>query len=468
MNPVVICSVPYVDTVEPIMAPAVLKSALASAGIESVAIDLNIEIVNMIADHPHKQKILDFFFSQLIYPEVIDDITNIIDYCANRIVESRPPLVGLSLLVYSCQIFTRWLCAAIRQKHQCQIVIGGTGIKNFIADSNENFCQQMKTLGLIDDFISGDGEISLAQYCQGNLSYPGINSWQWQPIPNLNELPYPDYSDYDFDQYQKKVMPLCDSRGCVRNCEFCDVIEYWTKFQYRSADSVFSEMLYQVERFNIRQFDFRSSLSNGNLREFKRLIDLMASYNQNKAVDQQLGWAGYFIVRPASQHPEALWEKMKLSNGSLFLGIESVLPHVRNRMGKPFSNDDIDYHLDMAQKYKVPLLLLMITGYPTETLDDYEFTKQWFRDRRRYAGNGVTKVLLSFASILPNTQLSRNSQDLKIVKGKLPSIWIRPESNISIAHRKQYLLDLQKICEECGFDTQTNHETLEHTTDELY
>ena len=172
MNPLVICSVPYVDTTEPIMAPAILKSTLSVAGIKSIAIDLNIEIVNMIANHPQKQKILDFFFSQQIHPEVVDDITDIIEYCANRIVEARPPIIGLSLLVYSCQIFTRWLCAAIRQKHQCKIVIGGTGIKNFIADTNENFCQQLKTLGLIDDFISGDGEISLVQYCQGNLSYP--------------------------------------------------------------------------------------------------------------------------------------------------------------------------------------------------------------------------------------------------------------------------------------------------------
>ena len=40
----------------------------------------------------------------------------------------------------------------------------------------------------------------------------------------------------------------------------------------------------------------------------------------------------------------------------------------------------------MAKKYSVPLLLLLIIGYPTETHEDFEFTKQWFQDRQQYAG----------------------------------------------------------------------------------
>ena len=469
MNQLIICAVPYVDTVDPIMAPAVLKSALDRAGIKSTALDLNIDIVNLVAKHPHKQKLLDFFFSQHIHPEVVDDISNIIDYCANQVIQDKPTIVALSLLTYSCQIFTRWLCAAIKQKHQCKIVIGGAGIKNFIADDQEDFCQQLKTLNLIDDFISGDGEISLVQYCQGNLSYPGINSWAWQPIPDLNALPYPDYSDYTFSSYQRPLIPICDSRGCVRNCEFCDVIEYWKKFQYRTAENIFAEMVHQVQRHHIRHFDLRSSLTNGNLKEFKRLIDLICEYNQQRNRDEQLSWNGYFIIRPASQHPEELWEKLKASNAKLMIGIESVVPHVRHRMGKNFDNVDIDYHLEMAKKYSVPLSLLMIVGYPTETLGDYEFTKQWFRDRKQYAKDSVAWVNLSFASILPGTKLSRNSQDLTIKKGKLPSIWLNQTLNISIDQRKQYLLDLQKICaDECGFTVGTNEETLEHTTNDLH
>jgi radical SAM superfamily enzyme YgiQ (UPF0313 family) len=174
-------------------------------------------------------------------------------------------------------------------------------------------------------------------------------------------------------------------------------------------------------------------------------------------------------VRQASQHPEDLWKKLQITNAELFIGIESVITHVRHRMGKVFSNADIDYHLEMAKKYNIKLLLLMIIGYPTETLHDYEFTKQWFRDRKQYANNPVTKINLSYASVLPGTKLNRNKHELDLKTGKFPSIWINQQLNITAAQRKQYLLDLQKICsDECGFVTLTNEETLEHTTDELY
>ena len=137
---IVIAAVPYVDTIEPIMAPALLKSTLKTYGFESVGIDLNILIVNKLAVHPEKQKILDFFFSQIVHEEVLDDIVDIIDLCAGEIIKHQPTVIALSLLIYSCQIFTRWLCARLRdQVPNAKIVIGGTGIKNFVADSNSNF-----------------------------------------------------------------------------------------------------------------------------------------------------------------------------------------------------------------------------------------------------------------------------------------------------------------------------------------
>ena len=58
------------------------------------------------------------------------------------------------------------------------------------------------------------------------------------------------------------------------------------------------------------------------------------------------------------------------------MGIESVVERVRIALGKNFTNDDIDYHLAMAKKYSVPLLLLLIVGYPTESQQDFEFTKE--------------------------------------------------------------------------------------------
>lgn len=466
MNPIIV-AVPYVDTTEPIMAPALLKSVLKTYGIESTALDLNIKLVNKLSIHPKKQKLLDFFFSQLIHDDCIDDINDLILYCRDEILKHDPSIISMSLLVYSCQIFTKWLCAGLKQSRpDLKIVLGGTGIKNFVGEDNLSFCTQLKDLGLIDDFIVGDGEVSFYEFIQGNRDYPGINSNNWIPIPDLNTAPWPDYSDYDFSLYEKSLIPLNDSRGCIKNCEFCDVIEYWQKFQYRTAENIFAEMLYQIDRHHITKFSFRSSLVNGNLKEFKKLISMISDYNENKSKLQQISWEGYFIIRGAQYHPEDLWQKLQTSNATLLVGVESVIQSVRNRLGKTFNDEDIDHDLTMGQKYKVPLILLMIVAYPTETREDFEYTKQWFRDRKHYANNSVIFVALSFASILPGTQLARRSSEYGIKKGKLPSIWINQNLSITSAERKQYLLELYNVCQnECNFNAFTNEQTLEHTND---
>jgi hypothetical protein len=465
---IVIAAVPYVETQEAIMAPALLKSSLSKHNIDSVALDLNIHVVNFIESHPKKQKIADFFFSQIVHPDVVDDLYHLINYCSSEIARHQPKIIALSLLVYSCQIFTRWLCASLR--YQCpdaRIVIGGTGIKNFIADDNTNFCFQVKDFGLVDDYINGDGDISFVEYVKGNYNYPGINTTHWQPMPDLNLMAVPDFSDYNFDLYQNGVISVNDTRGCVKNCEFCDVIEYWTKFQFRTADNIFAEMLHQIKKLNRYKFAFRSSLVNGNLKEFKKLLDLIAEYNLSHSADQQISWEGYFIVRSSSQHPEDLWKKIKTTNGTLLIGVESVVQRIRNQLGKTFLDEDLDYQLDIAQKYQVPLVLLMIVAYPTETFEDYEFTKQWFRDHRHYAQNSVKHLNLSFASILPGTQLKRNSEKYNIKQGRLPSIWINQKLNITTQQRIEYLLELKKICQDVGFKSITNEQTIEHSvTDE--
>ena len=285
---------------------------------------------------------------------------------------------------------------------------------------------------------------NLIEYLKNNLTYPGINSATWEPVIDLNVLPYPDFSDYDFSLYQEPGIPICDSRGCVRTCEFCDIIEHWKKYQYRTADNIFAEMQHQIQKHKLTKFFFYNSLTNGNMKEFQKLLDLICEYNTDNPA-KQISWDGYFIVRNEKQHPEEFWQKIKKSNGYLQLGIESVVEKVRVNLGKNFTNEDIDYHLAMAKKYSVPLLLLLIIGYPTETHEDFEFTKQWFQDRQQYARNPINQVVFALAAILPNTKLERKQEEYGIVRGEIPTIWMTPVNNISTLDRIQYFDELHSL-----------------------
>ncbi|WP_353480121.1 radical SAM protein [Haliscomenobacter sp.] len=443
---VVIASMPLVDSMHaPMAAPAVLKASLNKAGIQSTAMDLNIEVLVKLKSHPEYNNLKKFFDSQMAEDWVVQEISKILFYCANRIADKNPTIIALSLLTFECQNFTLWLCLILRQLcPTARIVIGGPGIKYHVANPLDHFRTGIRNKGLVDDWIAGDGDQSLVEYVNGNYTYPGINSDAWIPAADLDSLPHPDWSDYNFYLYTQSFIPVVDAKGCVRNCEFCDVIEYWEKFQSRSAENIFEEMLSQMKRYNMRNFDFRSSITNGNLKEFKRLLRLMDEYNQGKYRAEQISWNASFIVRPNSQHPESMWQQMATTNATLSLGIESVIPHVRKKLGKYFENDDIDYHLGMAKKYNINIILMIITGYPTETLEDYEYTKQWFKDRVQY-NNTIRRLFLTPLTILPGTGLERNiSKYGIIVSEENRRVWQTAE--ISRSARLEHHQSLVDLC----------------------
>ena len=449
------------------MAPAVLKAVAETAGYTACTLDLNAHFIQLIDGYEHRAELLDQFLmyeGMHLRAELVPYFVGILDKFTDMVMAHKPDIIAMSLLTLNSQVFCRWLAVHLKSRYpDVTILIGGSGIKNFIANTNNSWAEDLRHSGIIDHYILGDGELSLAEFLRGNLTYPGIDSNVWQQITDLDALPFPDYSDYDWDLYQRRVMPLVDSRGCVRACEFCDIIEHWTKYQYRSAESVFDEMQYQIKRHSIMHFSMRNSLTNGNMREFEKLLDLIVAYNNTHA-DAPIHWDGYFIVRNAQQHPERLWAKLSQSNARLWLGVESVIQTVRHKLGKKFNNEDIDWHLEMGKKYQVPLSLLIISAYPTETQDDLEFTKQWFRDRLHYAGDPVYQVAISYASVLPGTKLKERADEYGIRVGQYPSIWFNQNLAVTAEMKARHIQELNEICQPFQIEQSLKNENSSQAT----
>lgn len=443
---ILITSVPGTWTQTPILAPALLKACLQAEGFSSTAIDLNFEANELINKYPNKDSVTQFFLDQNITDDTWEQLYELLEYCTTRIKEYNPDLVCLSLLTQDCQFFTYWLCYNLRYRiPNTRIVIGGSGIKGFIAQGNTNFAELLQSKGFIDDYINGDGEYSLPAYVRG-MSHTGINTMEWDQIKDLNALPVPNFDDYNLHDYPRPSIPVCDSRGCIRSCEFCDIVEHWTKYRFRTAENLWQEMLTQVERYGITHFEFHNSLTNGNMREFTKVLDHILEYNSIH--EQKISWNGYFIVRSERSHPEALWQKIKDTNGNLMLGVESVVEHIRIGLGKNFTNDSLDYHLDMIKKYKINSLLMLIVAYPTETLEDMEYTKKWFTERADYACDYIN-VLLSEAQILPNTELARQQENYSIQSGDTPQEWNK--TGLTNEQRVKYNREVSDLLQKLGF-----------------
>lgn len=471
---IIIASVPWTDTQYPIMAPAAIKGILLSQGIDSFAIDLNAMIVSMLKTHPRRDSIIKFFLTEEVDRESKEDILSILDLMSTTILNHNPSWILLSLLTYLSQIATKWLCMQIRhQRPDAKIVIGGPGASVSLK-SIDSFADSLIRQGVIDFYITGDAEESLLALLSGNTNFPGISSKVWNGIADLNQLPIPDFSDYDWSLYKSKRISITGSRGCVRDCTFCDIHEHWNRYQYRTGDNIFAEMIHQKEKYGINLFSFSDSLVNGNQKEFRRLIHSLAEYNA-KNPKNQIKWTGSFIIRPKNLMQEKDW-KLTADSGAIALsvGVESFVEHIRYHIRKKFSNDDLDFALQMGKKYHIPMILLMIVGYVTETQTDFDEQLKWVRMNRHFANHPVIGVQIgSGLGILPGTWLERNAKTLGITVGN-PNVlqdWTNEDIGSTPALRMQWHKKLHDELKNNGFNSEylrDNHVLIESYLNEKY
>lgn len=463
---VVIVSVPWTDTKIPLMAPAQLKPVVESAGMSCLATDLNAEVYTWAQAHPKTEQLLKFFFNESLDPEVKDDLFELMSSIAEQILSWKPRIVGLSVFTYVNQVSAKWIAWAIKKLDpSVTIIIGGAGcLPTFTGPSI--FAKQLIAAGLVDYHIRGDGEHSLYQFLINNKQYAGINSLEWRELSmeEMRKLPSPDYSQYHFEDYEKKALPLVGSRGCVRRCKFCDYIANWKKFNWRTAEDIFSEMKSQYKKYGIRFFKFQDSLTNGNMKEFTELTRLLSEYNLANP-DESFGWNGYYIFREHNSNTAREWQMVADSGADwLAVGIENLNQHIRYEIGKKFSNEAIDVHLELAKKHNINIQLLNIVGWVNETQKDIDFIKQWLRDHTRY------KDILNLQfggtlGIFPNTWLESNFDKLGLERvNNTPQGWVNRKIDSTPEKRAQWALDINKLAKSLGYtvaENLDNHYVLE-------
>ena len=180
-------------------------------------------------------------------------------------------LLGFSVCFFQL-IPSLYLAAKIKEKHwQVPIVFGGSSCSGEVGTS------LFRTFQQIDYLVLGEGEGGLLHLCD-SLAEPFENSLPEtilcrhscrrpevaSPEPTLNELPFPDFSDY-FHETQKlfgrqhfiPVLPVEFSRGCWWNrCSFCNLNLQWRNYRCKSGDRMAKEVLHLTQTHSCLSFAF--------------------------------------------------------------------------------------------------------------------------------------------------------------------------------------------------------------------
>lgn len=394
MLDILFLNVPMMSLSYPAAGTTLLSGICQQHGFASSVRDLNYALYNTLG-HEVYDKISG-------YLTVAGKLDHDIEYLYRNFIQQQidsinldpPKFLGISVFTFECQKFTKDFCQALRQSgFNGNIVIGGAGLSTTgIATKQSDFGEHMLNEGLVDFYIRGEADEAILSLLRGQYQQSSTRIYQ---IDDLESIAQPDYSGVLTNQYDwpnaTPTLPITGSRGCVRACTFCDIHKFWPRFKFRSGFSIAREMIDMAARTGIRNFVFTDSLINGSLKSFRELCHaLITHYRDNNLPDRYFTWSGQFICRDSQSFKDSDFELAAMSGMTgVAIGVESGSDRVREHMKKKFTNHDLDFTMQCLEKYDINCYFLMIVGYPTETLQDFQDTIDMFRRYEKYAITGT-------------------------------------------------------------------------------
>lgn len=465
MYDIILVSVPYSNIATPPLGISVLSGVLNYHGYKSKCIDLSMNLYKACFKN---NKNFDSVQSALVTPESdIDPFVNdFFQQQVKEIISLKPKYIGISVFSFMAHFTTLCFVNEIKkQDRDVKIVVGGPGVGTPISpelyqplkitaiEKMLEYGAFLKKRNLIDFAVYGDGEDSLLELLKsdGDSFVDEYKIYDYK-----HEFPFANFDDYDFKDYKGQLgkgypqIPVFTSKGCVRNCDFCDVNVIQRNFRFRQGKNVIKELIYLADRYNIRDFNFADSLVNGSLSSMLEWVNELAVYNKNNP-DKKITWSGSWICRPIGQIKEPVY-KLLADSGcqTLAIGAESGSNSVLSAMDKKTNVEALFYEAKQFRKNNIGFMTLLIIGHWAEKWEDFLDTLKMLYHLADYARTGqyIAVSLGATLGITKNTPLEQNKANNKIDHVSYYSWWT--ESNPSLTAKERYfrLLLVEKFCHE--------------------
>lgn len=403
-------NIPSQELERPPAAAAAITSCMKSCGWDAKVFDFNL-FLNANTNNDEWSEFEKYWRNKTenLSEHLKINLENNLDNFFKLIDFQNPDVIGISVFT-KFSIMPAWeIIKYIKKTRDVEVMIGGHGAfveisnlpeLNSNKEENSTFANLMKKAGLINYYIKGDGESPIIDFAK---KYPnvkdviGLNGNINLQLMDLDKIPKPDYSDIDPRRYYYTTEPgvyITASRGCVRKCSFCNVPDLWPKFRSRSANSIVEEIVDVKEKFDVNLFQFTDSLLNGNMKVWRETNKKIIELKKSNPKYEPIKYMGQFICRRSADQGEEDWEMMSRAGAEMLItGFESFSPHVRSHMGKNYTNEDIDFHIAQSAKHGIKNIALMFVGYPTETLEDHEYNKEFLYRYKDYAKAGIIHML---------------------------------------------------------------------------
>lgn len=304
-----------------------------------------------------------------------------LDRCMAAIESDNYDIIGFTS-VFDQQIASLALAQRIKARYpEKTIVFGGANCQAEMGQA------MMQHFPFVDWVISGDGEDAFMQtikrFCNheplagiAGLTYRENNSVIGQgtsKVMDLNELPYPDFSDYfqaiaQWAPDLKDKVPLSIelSRGCwsaaKSQCIFCGIHSQLNAYRHKSPERAVQEIKDLVTAYGVA--DVWVIDSNLPLNYYKTVLPALSV--QAQKLD------GFFVETKATIEREKL-QILKQTGATAFQpGIESLNTEMLQYMCKGTTLLQNIRLLKWAREYGLPPAWNFIHSFPGENPDAYQ------------------------------------------------------------------------------------------------
>ena len=434
----------------PPLALAMLTAFLRKHGYKVLPLDLNIEFYLKREDKYKNtwelEQSLWFWETSSRVNELIEDKKELIDKFLSIIMGTGVKVVGFTIYGSSLHISLHLAKQIKMLNPQIKIVFGGPHVSRFMAGKS------VVRDSSVDFVVQGEGELTLLDIvqktragetidcCPGTLLLKNnkvMDCGDRPLIDDLNTLPLPDFSDYDFQKYRDSFkLPIMSSRGCLNRCIYCNERSYWRKYRYLKADRLFGEIKEQLSRYPfIDWIDFQDSLVNGSIKELERLADLIIESGTT------IRWSGQAAIRKELTY--ALLCKLKKSGCiCLAYGIETPSTSLMLKIGKVLSRGaNPDQIVRDGHRAGLSCAYNFMFGLPGETETDAQETLEFLKRNKDFIA--TVNPSPSFCGFCPGTLGHEHPEEYGIDASKGDLYWQTKDG------KNDYLIRLKRFEEFC-------------------
>jgi len=301
-----------------------------------------------------------------------------------RALDRKPDVLLLS--AYLRHYPTVRMIGRLAQEAKIPLLVGGP-LFNFSATANE-WLEIPGLTAIIGAEVDRSLPAIVAATANGEdlLQFPGVtlangrSSGVAPPLRGLDRAPIPDYSDFPWDRYPVRIIPILAGRGCQwGRCTFCsDVITTAGRtFRSRPWQAVMREMEELSRRNHTKNFQFMDLKLNSDPDTFRGLVENI----QTRIPGAQ--WIATVHVDCRKDNGISAAELKAAASAGLrriSFGLESGSQRLLDLMDKGCNVEANSQFIHNAHGAGLSVRCTMFRGYPSETSEDLLLTARFLEE----------------------------------------------------------------------------------------